>query len=60
MRDAQRTGRSHTGEESVRRGLAYDWDAWRADPCASVIDNSEMRVEQVVVLVEGIVKASVV
>ena len=51
-RDAERTGRSHVGEASVRRGLAYDWDAWRADGRAYVIDNSELSVEQVVALVE--------
>jgi len=52
-RDAQREGRSHVGEASVRRGLAYDWEAWRADPRACVIDNSELSVEQVVALVEA-------
>jgi chloramphenicol 3-O-phosphotransferase len=51
-RDAQREGRSHVGEASVRRGLAYDWDAWRADPRAAVIDNTSLSVAQVVALVE--------
>ncbi len=51
-RDAQRTGRSRVGEDSVRRGFAYDWEAWRSDARAYVIDNSEMSVEQVVALVE--------
>ena len=51
-RDAQRTGRSHTGEASVRRALAYDWEAWRADDRAYVIDNADLSVEQVVTLVE--------
>jgi chloramphenicol 3-O-phosphotransferase len=52
-RDAQREGRSHVGEAGVRRGLGYDWDAWRADARACVIDNSELSVEQVVGLVEA-------
>jgi chloramphenicol 3-O-phosphotransferase len=51
-RDAEREGRSHVGEASVRRGLAYDWAGWRADGRAYVIDNSELSVEQVVALVE--------
>jgi chloramphenicol 3-O-phosphotransferase len=52
-RDARRTGRSHVGEASVRRGLAYDWEAWRSDARAYVIDNSQLSVEQVVALVEA-------
>jgi chloramphenicol 3-O-phosphotransferase len=52
-RDAQRTGRSHVGEGSVRRGLLYDWEAWRADARACVIDNSALSVEQVVACVEA-------
>jgi chloramphenicol 3-O-phosphotransferase len=52
-RDAQREGRSHVGEGSVRRGFAYDWGAWRTDERAYVIDNSELSVEQVVGLVEA-------
>lgn len=52
-RDAQRTGRSHVGEASVRRGLAYDWQAWSDDSRACVIDNSALTVEQVVALVEA-------
>jgi chloramphenicol 3-O-phosphotransferase len=52
-RDAQRTGRSHVGEASVRRGLAYDWEEWRADHRAYVIDNSELSVAQVIGLVEA-------
>ncbi len=51
-RDAQRTGRSHTGEASVRRALGYDWAAWRKEHRAYVIDNSQLSVEHVVVLVE--------
>jgi hypothetical protein len=51
-RDVQRTGRSRVGEASVRRGFAYDWEAWRSDARAYVIDNSEMSVEQVVALVD--------
>ncbi len=51
-RDAQRTGRSHTGEASVRRALMYDWEAWRKEHRAYVIDNSQLSVEHVVVLVE--------
>jgi hypothetical protein len=52
-RDAERSGRAHVGEASVRRGLAYAWEAWRADARAYVIDNSNMSVEQVVALVEA-------
>ena len=52
-RDAGRSGRSHVGEASVRRGLAYDWEAWRSDGRAYVVDNSELSVEQVVALVEA-------
>jgi len=52
-RDAARVGRSHVGEESVRRGLSYNWDAWRADTRAYVIDNSDLSVEEVVTLVEA-------
>jgi len=52
-RDAERTGRQHVGEASVRRGLGYDWDAWRSDARACVIDNSELSVEQAVTLVEA-------
>ena len=52
VRDAQRTGRRHTGEASVRRAMTYDWEAWRADNRAYVIDSSQLSVEQVVVLVE--------
>jgi chloramphenicol 3-O-phosphotransferase len=52
-RDAERTGRSHVGEASVRRGWAYDWQAWRADSRACVIDNSALSVEQTVALVEA-------
>jgi len=52
-RDAERTDRSRVGEGSVRRGFVYDWDAWRADDRAYVIDNSELSVEQVVALVEA-------
>jgi chloramphenicol 3-O-phosphotransferase len=51
-RDAERTGRNRVGEESVRRGFAYDWEGWHSDARAYVIDNSEMSVEQVVALVE--------
>jgi hypothetical protein len=52
-RDMERAGRSHVGEASVRRGFAYGWEAWRADPRAYVIDNSAISVEQVVALVEA-------
>jgi len=52
-RDAARTGRSQVGEASVRRGLIYEWDTWRAEDRAYVIDNSELSVEQVVALVEA-------
>jgi chloramphenicol 3-O-phosphotransferase len=52
-RDAERAGRSHVGEASVRRGLAYDWDAWRADKRACVLDNSHLTVDQVVTRVEA-------
>ena len=51
-RDAQRTGRTHVGEESLRRGLAYPWETWRADARAYILDNSELSVEQAVNLVE--------
>jgi hypothetical protein len=51
-RDAQRTGRSHVGAASVQRGLGYNWNAWRADARAHIIDNSELSVEQTVALVE--------
>jgi hypothetical protein len=52
-RDTARTGRSHVGEASVRRGLEYSWDAWHIDPRAYVIDSTELSVEQVVALVEA-------
>jgi chloramphenicol 3-O-phosphotransferase len=52
-RDAERTGRKHVCEASVRRGLAYDWEAWRADHRAYVVDNSELSVERVVAMVEA-------
>jgi hypothetical protein len=52
-RDAGRSGRSHVGEASVRRGLTYNWEAWRSDGRAYVIDNSELSVDQVVDLVEA-------
>ncbi len=55
-RDAARVGRSRVGEASLRRGLAYNWDTWRADTRAYVIDNSELSVEQVVALVEAEVR----
>ena len=51
-RDAERTGRRQVGEASVRRGFGYDWDAWRSDARAYVIDNSDLSVEHVVALVE--------
>jgi chloramphenicol 3-O-phosphotransferase len=51
-RDAERVGRSHVGEASVRRGFGYDWEAWRTDPRALIVDNSAMSAEQVVALVE--------
>lgn len=54
-RDASRTGRSRVGEDGVRRNFLYDWQAWRANPRAYVIDNSGLNVEQVVMLVEGAV-----
>jgi chloramphenicol 3-O-phosphotransferase len=52
-RDTGRSGRSHVGEASVRRGFTYDWEAWRSDSRAYVIDNSELSVDQVVALVEA-------
>jgi chloramphenicol 3-O-phosphotransferase len=52
-RDVGRTDRSHVGEASVRRGLGYDWEAWRVDARAYVIDNSQLSVEQTVALVEA-------
>jgi chloramphenicol 3-O-phosphotransferase len=52
-RDAARTGRSHVGEASVRRGFGYSWDAWHTDPRAYVIDSTELSIEQVVALVEA-------
>jgi hypothetical protein len=36
----------------VNSGLAYNWEAWRTDARAYVIDNSGLSVEQVVALVE--------
>jgi chloramphenicol 3-O-phosphotransferase len=51
-RDAQRTGRSHVGEASVRRGLSYHWADWRTDKRAYVIDNSLLTIDQVARLVE--------
>jgi hypothetical protein len=51
-RDANRVGRSHVGEGGVRRNFAYNWEAWRTDERAYVIDNSELSVEQTVALVE--------
>ncbi len=51
-RDAERVGKSLVGAEGVRRTFAYDWNAWRADARASIIDNSAMSVEQVVARVE--------
>lgn len=53
IRDTQRTGRSHTGDSSIRRALTYDWGAWQADRRAVVIDNSNLSVATVVALVEG-------
>jgi len=52
-RDANRVGRSHVGEQGVRRNFAYDWETWRTDKRAYVIDNSELNVEQTVALVEA-------
>jgi chloramphenicol 3-O-phosphotransferase len=54
-RDANRVGRSHVGEQGVRRNFAYDWETWRTDKRAYVIDNSELSVEQTVALVEAAV-----
>jgi chloramphenicol 3-O-phosphotransferase len=51
-RDAERTGRQHVGQASVKRGLGYDWNAWRDDPRALVIDNAVLSVAQVVELVD--------
>jgi len=53
VRDAQRTGRSHTGQATIRRALNYDWVAWRSDQRALVIDNSNLSVDAVVALVEA-------
>lgn len=52
-RDANRVGRSHVGEQGVRRNFTYDWETWRTDKRAYVIDNSELSVEQTVALVEA-------
>ncbi len=52
-RDAKRAGRSQTGEQGVRRNFAYDWESWRTDKRAYVIDNSALSVEQTVALVEA-------
>jgi chloramphenicol 3-O-phosphotransferase len=55
-RDAQRSGRQHVGEASVRRGLTYDWDAWHDDPRALVIDSGGLCVADAVVAVEAAVR----
>lgn len=55
-RDANRTGRSQVGEEGVRRNFGYDWDAWRLDSRAYVIDNSDLNVQQVIDYVEAAVQ----
>jgi chloramphenicol 3-O-phosphotransferase len=52
IRDTERTGRSHTGETSIHRALNYDWEAWRSDQRALVIDNSALSVDAVVAQVE--------
>ncbi len=51
-RDAGRLGRLHTGEESIQRAFTYDWDPWRSDPRAMVIDNSDLGVQETIDLVE--------
>lgn len=47
-RDAQRTGRAHTGEASIRRALSYDWGLWQQDHRAIILDNSHLSVDDVV------------
>ncbi len=39
-RDAQRSGRAHVGEASLRRGLCHNWAGWRDDPRAVLLDSS--------------------
>ncbi len=51
-RDETRTGRAHTGRASIERAYGYDWEAWRGDERAWVLDNSSMTVDEVVAQVE--------
>lgn len=57
--DAQRTGRAHTGEASVRRAYAHRWEEWRERPRTHVIDNRDLDVDEVVQLVEELVATTV-
>ncbi len=52
-RDANRVGRTHVGEPGVRRNFAYDWETWRTNKRACIIDNSALSVEQTAALVEA-------
>jgi hypothetical protein len=54
-RDAGRSGRAHTGEGSIRRAFAYDWEPWRRHPRTHIIDNSALSVQDVVAVVEDVV-----
>jgi len=51
-RDAERTGRQHTGATGVQCGSSYDWNAWRADQWAVLIDNSALSIEQTVARID--------
>jgi chloramphenicol 3-O-phosphotransferase len=55
-RDDTRTGRAHTGRASIERAYSYNWDRWRNDPRAHVLDNSTMSVEDVAGQVEQLIR----
>ena len=51
-RDAKREGRSHVGEETIRRNLLWSWSDWRSDARVLTIDSSDLSVEETVARVE--------